>query len=234
MNKAHTQRKTLHRSKPQVKKPPKADKADLQISKALTVAGVCKVFRDYVSAHWVMHKQAAEHFGIGPRFFSAICTGDKPPTNQMLSAIGYAKVAAYIPQSIEAKPPSFSTGRCHWKNSNASVLDALEQLEQFQCEVLGYQVPKDSQPIISIANPEPAAAEQLGVQRMWASLTLDGTLEETHYIAHVSGCLVRWSEIREIPKDDDSSCLPKPPIQYRQQDQGQQCRSDQPADADNG
>ena len=40
---------------------------------------------------------------------------------------------------------------------------------------------------------------------MWASLTLDGTLEETHYLAHLSGCLVRWSEIRELP-DDNARC----------------------------
>jgi len=206
MTKAHTRRQSTHRSKPLAQK---ANKDDLQIPKALTVAGVCKVFRDYVSAHWSMHKQAAEHFGIGPRFFSAICTGDKPPTHQMLNAIGYAKVAAYIPQSINAQPPPLSMGHGYWKDSNASVLDALGQLEQCQCEVLGYQVPRGHQPIISIAAPESEIAERLGAQRMWASLTLDGTLEETHYVAHLSGCLVRWSDIKEFPEEGVHGYIPR-------------------------
>jgi hypothetical protein len=150
-----------------------------------------------------MHKQAAEYFGIGPRFFSAICTGEKPPTNQMLSAIGYAKVAAYIPQSIGVQPPPFSTGPDYWKDSNALVMDALEQLAQLRCEVLGYQVPKNQQPLISIAAPEVEVAQQLGGNRMWMSATLNGMLEETHYVAHLSGCLVRWSEVKEFPEDDE-------------------------------
>lgn len=98
------------------------------------------------------------------------------------------------PNLLERRPqpaPAFSD----WQPANALALDAVGRLEAMGLAVLGYEVRKDKQPLVSIATPAPG---QLEGQCMWWALTQDKTLLESHYIAHFAGCLVRWSEISEV------------------------------------
>jgi len=160
----------------------------------LTQDEICKLFRVYVKTNWKFQRQAADFFEVGDYFLSKAMTGLAIPNRKMLEAIGYKRERVFIP-TREDHFQLPATTQPLWHDITCQVIEAVESLESQGVDVFGYYAEKGKPPIISVAPSE--ATDALGGRMMHRTLTQDGTLQESHYVAHVHGCLVRWSEIKE-------------------------------------
>lgn len=64
--------------------------------------GIGKVLRRHIQMNYKTQKEAADKWNVSPSFVSAVLSGAKRPTSDMLSEIGY-KCAEYSPQFVKVK-----------------------------------------------------------------------------------------------------------------------------------